>query len=323
MMGSVHEDRVMDELQTEILIIGAGISGIATAWFLARDQGITDVTLVDAREPMSFTTAHSGENYRNWWPHPTMVAFTERSTEIMEQVAREHDNVLHMTRNGYALASRSRDIEAMYAQLRAGYVNKPADYIRQHDTPHSPSYQWEPNGDWRAAPDGVDILQNDDLIRASFPSFSEDVKTVIHLRSCGDISSQQLGQHMLTEFWERGGKRLKGHIRAIDPEGTFRTVVQTDAGRLTIVSPVIVNAAGPFAPHIAGLAGDSLPITNVFQQKIAFEDPLAAIPRTMPFSIDLDEQRARLDRRRTRRSQGGGGIPVAHGRDARRHPLPS
>ena len=280
----------MDELQSEILIIGAGISGIATAWSLAREQGVTDVILVDTRAPLSFTSAHSGENYRNWWPHPAMVAFTERSTEIMEQVARDHDNVLHMTRNGYALATRSRDIEALQAQLQAGYESKPADYIRLHDAPHSPAYQRHPNGDWRTAPDGVDILQNDDLIRAAFPSFSDEVKTVIHLRRCGDISSQQLGQHMLSEFRELGGNRLQGHVRAIDPAGNFRTDVQTAEGKLAIVSRVIVNAAGPFAPHIAGLAGESLPIRNVLQQKIAFEDVRAAIPRSMPFAIDLDAQ---------------------------------
>jgi glycine/D-amino acid oxidase-like deaminating enzyme len=31
-----------------------------------------------------------------------------------------------------------------------------------------------------------------------------------------------------------------------------------------------------------------LPIENVYQQKIAFEDSFAAIPRQLPFSIDLD-----------------------------------
>jgi glycine/D-amino acid oxidase-like deaminating enzyme len=33
-----------------------------------------------------------------------------------------------------------------------------------------------------------------------------------------------------------------------------------------------------------------LPIENIYQQKIAFEDSLKAIPRDMPFSIDLDSK---------------------------------
>ena len=38
------------------------------------------------------------------------------------------------------------------------------------------------------------------------------------------------------------------------------------------------------------MLGEELPIRNVFQQKIAFEDRAKAIPRDMPFAIDLDEQ---------------------------------
>lgn len=38
------------------------------------------------------------------------------------------------------------------------------------------------------------------------------------------------------------------------------------------------------------MVGVTLPIFNTFQQKIAFEDRDGAIPRTLPFSIDLEKQ---------------------------------
>ena len=38
------------------------------------------------------------------------------------------------------------------------------------------------------------------------------------------------------------------------------------------------------------MLGVSLPLTHTFQQKIAFEDHQGAIPRDMPFAIDLDPQ---------------------------------
>jgi glycine/D-amino acid oxidase-like deaminating enzyme len=38
------------------------------------------------------------------------------------------------------------------------------------------------------------------------------------------------------------------------------------------------------------MLGQPLPIYNTFQQKIAFPDTLRAIPRDLPFSIDLDDQ---------------------------------
>jgi glycine/D-amino acid oxidase-like deaminating enzyme len=39
------------------------------------------------------------------------------------------------------------------------------------------------------------------------------------------------------------------------------------------------------------MLGEALPVATVLQQKIAFPDRLGAIPRTMPFAIDLDGQR--------------------------------
>jgi glycine/D-amino acid oxidase-like deaminating enzyme len=36
------------------------------------------------------------------------------------------------------------------------------------------------------------------------------------------------------------------------------------------------------------MLGRELPVNNIYQQKIAFEDLLGVIPRDMPFSIDLD-----------------------------------
>jgi len=44
----------------EVVICGAGIAGIATAYHLTR-QGVTDVVLVDERPPLSLTSDKSTE----------------------------------------------------------------------------------------------------------------------------------------------------------------------------------------------------------------------------------------------------------------------
>ena len=63
--------------QQSALVIGAGVAGIATAHYLALRPGIGNITIVDRGQPMAFTSAQSGENCRNWWPHPVMTAFTD------------------------------------------------------------------------------------------------------------------------------------------------------------------------------------------------------------------------------------------------------
>ena len=91
---------------TDTVVVGAGIIGIAVAYYLVKDHGVSDLVIVDARDPMSFTSAQSGENYRNWWPHPVMTSYTDHSIELMEAIARENGNRINMTRRGYVLLTR-------------------------------------------------------------------------------------------------------------------------------------------------------------------------------------------------------------------------
>ena len=82
----------MSDRNVDIAVIGAGIVGIACAYYLARSNPATRIAIVDPNAPMSLTSAASGENYRNWWPHPVMTAFTDYSIDLLEEFARQHDN---------------------------------------------------------------------------------------------------------------------------------------------------------------------------------------------------------------------------------------
>ncbi len=62
---------------TDTVVIGAGNIGLAVAYYLAVRHGITRIVVLDPGDPMAMTSAQSGENYRNWWPHPVMTAYTD------------------------------------------------------------------------------------------------------------------------------------------------------------------------------------------------------------------------------------------------------
>ena len=205
---------------------------------------------------MSYTSAHSGDNYRNWWPHPVMTALTNDSIDLMERLARDSHNVFNMTSRGYALATRRTDIDELLANLQGAT--------------------------------DVNIFQSRDLIRTTFPAFSDDIQNVIHIKRGGDISGQQLGAFMLERYREAGGKRLRGEVTQINNKGAFALHVKTAEAKKVIQADAVVNAAGPYARRVAAMVDLKLPVKNVYQQKIAFEDRLTAIPRDMPFSIDLD-----------------------------------
>jgi glycine/D-amino acid oxidase-like deaminating enzyme len=272
----------------EVLVIGAGIAGIATAYYLCTKYKMASVLLVDFRQPMSFTSAQSGDNYRNWWPHPTMTDFTNHSIDLMEQIASTTSNVFNMTRRGYVLATRKTEIDDIIADLHVGYRFSTPDSIRLHDAASTTSYMPPDSDDWKSAPTGVDVLSNQELIRRVFPSLSKEIANVVHIRRAGDISSQQLGQYMLEKVRDAGGKRLTASVRSVEVDQHFLVDIEGPSNIERIKADVIVNAAGPFASDLAAMIGVELPIENVYQQKIAFDDRECSIPRELPFSCDLD-----------------------------------
>lgn len=273
--------------RADVAIIGAGSVGIAVAYYLVCAQGIRGVALIDSREPMSLTSAQSGENYRNWWPHPTMAAFTDHSITLMEELDRVSGGRLNMTRAGYALATRRKSPEDLIAELHRGYGAAPGMVrIRQRSGDYRPPQR----APWEEAPAGVDVLLDQDLIRATFPSFAHDIATVIHIRRAGSIDAQQMGAVMIEAIRAAGGRFIRGEVKSIGAGDAFEIELATADGSAAIAAERVVNAAGPFVRDIAAMLGEDLPVKCVYQQKIAFPDEQGAVPRNMPFSIDLDGQ---------------------------------
>ena len=273
------------------LVIGAGIAGIATAHYLSRRPEIGRITIVDRGQPMAFTSARSGENYRNWWPHPVMTAFTDLSISLMEDIADTSGDDVRMTRRGYALATRRTDIGELVDALHEGYAASAGDALRFHATRDGHRYVPPGAAHWRLAPDGVDVLTHRDLIRRAFPSYDPETAAVLHVRRAGDIDATRLGRWMLEAARAAGAERLTGTVEAVSPgHGGFAAEVAAGDGTRRVAADLVFNAAGPFVGDVGRMVGYDLPVRNIRQQKIAFQDRQRVIPRDMPFSIDLDGQ---------------------------------
>jgi glycine/D-amino acid oxidase-like deaminating enzyme len=280
----------MKTLAADVAIIGAGIVGLSCAYYLAQSRRSPKVIVIDPLAPMSLTSAVSGENYRNWWPHQVMTAFTDYSIDLMERIARDSDNRMHMTRRGYALATRQAHPDGLLRQLHDGYGADGARKIRIHGKGSSARYRPALSADWQTAPDGVDVIQDRAAIDAHFPTFARDIATILHIRRAGDVSGHQMGSLMLRTLREQGGLVVPGRVVEVVRDTRFALTIRGQDAVFSVTANVLVNAAGPNVGQVAGLLGESLPVSTVFQQKIAFEDTRAAIDRRMPFSIDLDAQ---------------------------------
>jgi len=273
---------------TEIAVIGAGVAGIATAYYLCKKYQRKSVTLIDSRDPMSYTSAQSGDNYRNWWPSDLMAQFTNLSINLMQDIARESSNVLQMKQRGYAIATRQKEIDDLVSSLERNYERSPG-LVRLHEQTSATHYTTPYAQNWDNSIDGVDILTNKALIREVFPAFNDDVENVIHIRRAGDISSQQMGQYMLQQIKPSGCNRLRGSVRNIVKNDRYELDIETKEGTVEVKADIVINAAGPYVGDIADMLGVDLPIENIFHQKLAFEDHRCAVPRNQPFSIDIDK----------------------------------
>lgn len=279
------------DISSEVAIIGAGSVGIAVAYYLARKHGCRNIVMIDPRDPISFTSAQSGENYRNWWPHPVMTALTNDSIALMEDIAAETGNRINMTRRGYALTTRRVQPDDLIEDLFRGYGADAGQLIRFHSgAGPNHSYRASTSAAWEDAPDGVDVLQDAALIRQAFPTLARDVATVLHVRRAGSISGQQLGQFMLEYSRANGGRLIRGEVTAIETGSPMTLHIATPDGAKAISAEKVVNAAGPFLKDVAAMVGEAIDVSCVYQQKIAFEDREGVVPRNLPFTIDLDGQ---------------------------------
>lgn len=271
---------------TDVVVIGAGSIGIAVAYYLCQRQPNLRVVLVDDAAPMALTSAQSGENYRNWWPHPIMKSFMDRSIELMEEISRNTNNRIQLTTRGYLLATRKSAEGDLLDNLCDTFID--TDALRRHTS--TTSYQRALQAPSGVPADGVDIVESGQTIAECYPRFDPSLKTLFHIRRGGMLSAQQMGSVMLELIRKNGGRIIRGSVTELAANGRFTVTITNDNQTSSIQTDVVVNAAGPFVNSIANMLSIELPVINVLQQKIAFEDTQKSIERNLPFAIDLDEQ---------------------------------
>ncbi|OAN48392.1 FAD-dependent oxidoreductase [Chloroflexus islandicus] len=272
-----------------VVICGAGIAGVALAHQLAVTHGWRDVVLVEAGDPLALTSDKSTECYRNWWPDAAMVGLMNRSIDRIEEWALASANRIRLNRRGYLYATADERRVAQWQAQAEQAARHGAGPFRIHDRADA-DYQPASGHDWRAAPDGADLLLDPELIRRHFPSLNPATVAVLHTRRCGWLSAQQLGTMLLEEARAAGVTLVRGQVTAVAQTGgrVNGVTIATAGGTQQIATPRFVNAAGPHLAAVGELLGVELPVHNQLHLKAAFADPLGVVPRTAPLLIWAD-----------------------------------
>ena len=223
----------------DVVIIGGGVHGLATAYYLARNHGITRVAVLDKSYIGGGGSGRNTAIIRSNYLTSEGTRFYNRSVELYEQLARELNfNVMFEQRGHMTLAHNDSSLRTM--RWRAE-VNKlegidseviSPDEIKElvplMDVSSRPRYPilgalWHPPGG---------IVRHDAVVWG-------------YARA-----ADALGVHI----------HQQTEVIGIDVTAGRVTGVQTDRGAIS--APIVVNCTAGWSSLIAAMAGVRLPITT-------------------------------------------------------------
>ncbi|MGB7300053.1 MAG: FAD-dependent oxidoreductase [Burkholderiaceae bacterium] len=292
----------MTKSQPSVVICGAGIAGVAAAYFLSVEHGLKNITLVETGDPLSLTSDKSTEAYRNWWPGPddAMTAFMNRSIDLMEAFARTTNNRINLNNRGYLFATAQREKIGWLHQMARQAETFGSGKLRVHDSHSSSSSSatsYSPTSSAPMAglvemPNGADFITDPGLLRQHFGYLNADLAGVVHVRRAGSLSAQQLGMFMLEAARSAGVNLCRAQITGVQVNhGAVSTVeLRSSSGQQEIKTDSLILTPGPMLKPMAAMIGVDLPVVAERHLKISLPDTAGVIPRQAPMLIWLDEQ---------------------------------
>jgi len=256
-MGKIYVPDKGDFGQADVVVVGGGIVGTATAFWLSK-AGL-DVILVEMRDGLStLTTTASVECFRAQFTEPAMAALAKESIEVFENFGEvigipEYDVSLHQ--QGYLFMTddprMTKDLEAAVEQ--------------QHKLGVTDS----------------ELLGGDE-VRSRFPFVSPSVVAATFRQRDGWLSTHEVTQGFAKGCDARFFTETKATSILLDGKGVCG--VETNRGRID--ARTVVDAAGPFAGEVGRMVGLDLPLEPVRRQRV-FVTPSPKIPQDAPFTVDL------------------------------------
>lgn len=223
----------------DVVIVGGGVHGLATAYYLARDHGITDVAVLEKRYIGSGGSGRNTAIIRSNYLTPEGVLFYDESVKLYEELSTELNfNVLFSQRGHLTLAHSDAAVRTMRWRAEVNQLQGvdsrliwPDEIVRlcpHLDLSDRPRYPivaalYHPPGG---------IIRHDAVVWGYAAGADE---SGVHI-------------HQMTE------------VTGIDVENGRVTGVRTNRGR--IATGTVLNATAGWCTLIADMAGVSLPITS-------------------------------------------------------------
>ena len=112
----------------DVIIIGGGVHGLATAYYLAKNHGITDVAVLEKRYIGGGGSGRNTAIVRSNYLTPEGILFYDESVSLYEDLAEDLDfNVMFSQRGHLTLAHTDSSLRTM--RIRAAVPFSPGTVI--------------------------------------------------------------------------------------------------------------------------------------------------------------------------------------------------
>lgn len=242
----------------DVVIIGGGIAGLATAWQAAL-AGLTPVVLERRSALASLSTSAATGGFRLQFENPDELALVRESLACYQDFAVRAGLPgwdIGYTPQGYLFCAFS---ESSAARQRERVVRQRA---------------------WSL--DDVELLDGQE-VRARWPWLSPEVRQATFRAGDGWLDPKQLAMGYAVA--SRAPCVMDTEVEGFERAGERVTGVRTNRG--TVSAAAVVLAAGPFSGALAGLAGATLAITPTRRHRLVMPD-VPEVPRDAPMTIDED-----------------------------------
>ncbi|MGA2502718.1 MAG: FAD-binding oxidoreductase [Anaerolineales bacterium] len=242
----------------EIVVIGGGVMGASTAYHLAL-RGQKNILLLEKDEFFGQgATGRCAGGVRYQFSTEVNVRLSLQSLPMLERFKDETGQEINFRKCGYLFVlTKPEDVKTFQHSLE----------LQQNLGVHT---QW-------LSPDEIHhrlpLMRFEDALAGSFNQDDGlvDPNSVV----MGYVgAAQRLGVQCLNKVEVTGVKSSAGKIIG----------VETNQG--TISTPVIVDAAGPWAGLIGQMAGVPIPI-EPYRRQIMTTTPIPEVPKDFPFVLDF------------------------------------
>ncbi|AKU94015.1 Sarcosine oxidase beta subunit [Labilithrix luteola] len=247
--------------RAEVVVIGAGIMGLAIAYHLAR-QGVREITVVDKSYLCGGASGRNGGGIRAQWSSEANVRLMQESIRMCRDFASEFKINVWLRQGGYLFLARTEDRrraleESCKLQNQCGLSTRMLTA--------------------REAQKIVPELSTDGIVAATY---NPDDGVVFPWPFVWGFAqaAQKLGVEIatfteVTGFESHGSTIEAVHLRSLE-----------DGQSHTIRTNKVVNAAGAWSPEIARMLGVELP-NKPHRHEICSTEPLK--PWLKPLVADL------------------------------------